>query len=290
MADDAPPAPAPMTPTVAGAMAEARRLGVDRLDVQLLLGAVLDRPRAWLLAHDDAPLDAAQARRVADALRERAAGVPLAYLAGVQAFCGLELAVGPGVLVPRPETEGLVEWARECLAGRRAPRAVDLGTGSGAIALALKSSCPDAAVTAVERSAAALAIARANGRRLGLTVDWRAGDWWSPLGAQRFDLVVSNPPYVAAGDPHLAALRHEPAQALVAGPDGLDDLRRIVAGVPGHLRPGGWLLLEHGHDQGPAVRALLAAAGFGDVATRRDLAGMDRCSGGRMPRRGARTN
>lgn len=272
-----------MTPTVAGALAEARRLGVERLDVQLLLSAVLGRPRAWLIAHDDAALDAAQAARVAQALHERAQGVPLSYLTGWQRFCGLDLRVGPGVLIPRPETEGLVQWARECMASQAAPRVADLGTGSGAIALAIRAACPAAEVVAVERSADALHIAQDNGRRLGLRIDWRAGDWWAPLAGEVFDLAVSNPPYVAAGDPHLAALGHEPAAALVAGPDGLDDLRRIVRDAPAHLRPGGWLLLEHGHDQGAAVRALLLAAGFTAVATRADLAGMDRCSGGRRP-------
>jgi release factor glutamine methyltransferase len=271
-----------MTPDVAGALAEARRLGVDRLDAQLLLGAALRRPRAWLIAHDDHPLDAEQAARLALALRARAEGVPLAYLTGEQSFGGLMLSIGPGVLVPRPETELLVDWALEHLAGVQAPRVLDLGTGSGAIALALKSACPAASVVAVDRSDEALAVARGNGRRLGLNIDWRASDWWDAVAGEGFDLVVSNPPYVAAGDPHLPALRHEPAGALVAGPAGLDDLRRIVAGSPGRLMPGAILLLEHGHDQGAAVRALLAKAGFVHVQTRQDLAGLDRCSGGRM--------
>lgn len=272
-----------MTPSVAGALAEARRLGVARLDAQLLLAAELGCTRAWLLAHDDAPLDAAQAGRIAAALGRRADGVPLPYLTGRQDFAGLALAVGPGVLVPRPETEDLVRWALECLARLAAPQVADLGTGSGAIALALKAGCAAAEVTAVDASDAALALACGNGRRLGLAVDWRVGDWWAPLAGQRFDLVVSNPPYIAAGDPHLPALRHEPVSALVAGADGLDDLRRIVAAAPAHLQPGGWLLLEHGHDQGAAVRGLLQAAGLVDVSTRQDLAGLDRCSGGRMP-------
>lgn len=272
-----------MTPTVAGALAEARRRGVDRLDVQLLLEALLARPRAWLIAHDDAPLDATQLARLQAAFDARLDGVPLAYLTGAQDFCGLPLAVGPGVLVPRPETEGLVDWARACLQGLNAPSVADLGTGSGAIALALKAACPAARVVAVDRSLQALDIARGNGDRLGLAVDWRAGDWWQPLAGLRFDLAVSNPPYVAAGDPHLPALRHEPASALVAGADGLSDLRLIVAAAPAHLRPGGWLLLEHGHDQGAATRQLLVEAGLVDVSTRPDLAGMDRCSGGRLP-------
>ncbi|MCB1998684.1 MAG: peptide chain release factor N(5)-glutamine methyltransferase [Rhodoferax sp.] len=272
-----------MTPTVAGALAEARRRGVDRLDVQLLLGAMLGKSRAWLIAHDDAPLDAAQVARLNAALEARADGVPLAYLTGEQIFCGLPLSVGPGVLVPRPETEGLVDWALACLQGRADVAVADLGTGSGAIALAIKSARPSAQVAAVERSPEALAMARANGARLQLEVDWCAGHWWQPLAGRQFDLVVANPPYVAAGDPHLTALRHEPTSALVAGSDGLDDLRQIIAEAPPKLRPGGWLLLEHGHDQGPATRQLLAAAGFIDVSTRQDLAGLDRCSGGRTP-------
>jgi release factor glutamine methyltransferase len=273
-----------MRPDVAGVLAEARRLGVDRLDAQLLLGALLARPRAWLIAHDEHLLDADQARCLAQALQSRADGVPLAYLTGTQVFCGLTLGVGPGVLIPRPETELLVDWALECLAPRPQPRVLDLGTGSGAIALALKAACPCAHVVAVDRSPQALAIAQANGRRLGLEVDWRAGDWWAPVAGERFDLVAANPPYVAAGDPHLPALRHEPASALVAGPAGLDELRRIVDGAPGCLAPGADLLLEHGHDQGEVVRSWLEQAGFDGVATRRDLAGLDRCSGGRMSR------
>lgn len=272
-----------MTPTVAGALAEARRLGVARLDAQLLLSWLLERPRTWLMAHDDAPLGSAQVQRFCDALHQRVLGVPLPYLTGEQMFCGLALSVAPGVLVPRPETEGLVEWALERLRPHPVPAVADLGTGSGALALALKSACSVASVTAVERSAQALSVARANGRRLALSIDWRQGDWWQPLSGQRFDVVVSNPPYVAESDPHLPALRHEPQSALVAGADGLSDLRRIVADAPVHLWSDGWLLLEHGHDQGPAVRGLLQQAGFTDVTTRRDLAGLDRCSGGRLP-------
>lgn len=277
-----------MTPTVAGALAEARRLGVARLDAQLLLSWLLERPRSWLLAHDDAPLGASQVAHLCDALSQRAQGVPLPYLTGEQMFCGLALAVAPGVLVPRPETEGLVEWALERLHEHglhhphQTPAVADLGTGSGALALALKAACPAARVTAVERSAQALRVARANGQRLALSVDWRPGDWWQPVAGERFDVVVCNPPYVAEGDPHLPALRHEPQTALVAGPDGLSDLRRIVADAPVHLASGGWLLLEHGHDQGTAVRDLLHRAGFTDVNTRQDLAGLDRCSGGRV--------
>ena len=217
-------------------------------------------------------------------LARRAAGEPVAYLLGEKEFHGLMLRVTPDVLIPRPDTETLVEWALACLQGLPPGAAVaDLGTGSGAIALALKQARPDAAVSAVEASPAALAVAQDNGRRLGLDVRWLAGSWWSPLAGQRLDLVVSNPPYIADGDPHLPALAHEPASALTAGPDGLRDLRAIAAGAPGQLRPGGWLLLEHGWDQAGAVQALLREAGLTAIETRHDLAGQPRCTGGRLP-------
>lgn len=269
---------------MAQALAEARTLGLARLDAQLLLGWVMGRPRAWLLAHDDAPVPAAEAARYALACAQRADDVPLAYLTGEREFHGLPLAVAPGVLVPRPETEHLVDWALACLLGLDQPAVADLGTGSGAIALALAAACPAAHITAVERSPVALAVAQANGMRLGLPVHWHAGDWWLPLAGQTFDLVVSNPPYIATEDAHLPALRHEPLEALVSGADGLDALRTIIAGAPEHLVPGGWLLLEHGHDQGPAVRQLLLDSGLADAVTRPDLAGLDRCSGARRKR------
>jgi release factor glutamine methyltransferase len=183
------------------------------------------------------------------------------------------------VLVPRPDTETLVEWALQCLDGRPAPAVLDLGTGSGAIALAIQHARPDARVAAVDASADALAVARANAARLGLPVRFAQADWLD--GADHgLDLIVSNPPYIVAGDPHLAALRHEPLQALVSGADGLDDIRRIVRAAPEHLADGGWLLLEHGYDQAEAVRQLLAARGFAEVQSRADLAGIARCSGG----------
>lgn len=270
-----------MSATIAAALQAARGRGLARLDAQLLLAHVLGQGRAWLLAHDDTELGPAQQAWFEAAVAQRLDDVPLAYLTGVCEFRGLSLAVGAGVLVPRPETEGLVDWALACLQGLAAPRVADLGTGSGAIALALAAACPQARVHATDRSAAALERARANGERLGLRVDWRLGDWWQPLAGEAFDLVVSNPPYIAEADPHLPALRHEPRSALVAGPDGLDDLRHLVAGAAAHLKPGAWLLLEHGHDQGDAVRALLAGHGLQQVVTRTDLAGQDRCSGGR---------
>lgn len=272
--------------TIGEALARARALGVARLDAQALLGHRLQRPRAWLIAHDEAPLPPAAAAALAEDLERRAAGVPLAYLTGVREFRGLELAVNPAVLVPRPETEELVDWALECLDGLDAGLATavaDLGTGSGAIALALKHARPALAVTATDASAEALAVAQGNARRLALAIECLHGDWWAPLAGRRFALVVSNPPYIADDDPHLAALADEPRAALTPEGDGLAALRVLAAGAPAHLLPGGSLLVEHGFDQGPAVRALFGAAGLVDVRTRRDLAGHDRCTGGRRP-------
>lgn len=272
--------------TVREALAAAEALGVARLDAQLLLLHALGRDlqdRAWLLAHDDA---AVQRERYQQLCLRRAAGEPVAYIVGEKQFYGLKLRVDARVLVPRPDTETLVEWALEVLGVTGAHRqpagadVVDLGTGSGAIALALKKHAPRTRVTAVDASADALAVARANAAALGLDVTFRQGDWLAG-SPDRFDLIVSNPPYVAAGDPHLQHLAHEPLQALASGCDGLDDIRRIVAQAPRHLVPGGWLLLEHGWDQAASVRALLAAAGWAEVQSRRDLAGIERCSGGR---------
>jgi release factor glutamine methyltransferase len=273
--------------TVAEALAAARALGVERLDAQWLLAHHLGRPRSWLLAHDTDTLPAEVARAFRADLQRRADGVPLAYLTGRREFHGLELHVTPDVLDPRPDTETLVDWALELLAGElvvvETPQVVDLGTGSGAIALAVKHGCPRASVRALDVSAAALAVARTNGQRLGLAVDWLASDWWSALPPPAVHLALSNPPYVAAVDPHLPALRHEPIEALTPGGDGLAALAAVMAGAPGRVLPGGWLLLEHGHDQGEVVRRRLAGAGFEAVATRRDLAGHERCTGGRWP-------
>jgi release factor glutamine methyltransferase len=265
---------------VAQALAAASTLGLERLDAQLLLLDALGRAqsdRAWLLAHDLDPLaDPARLAFLA-ACERRAGGEPLAYIVGRKEFFGLDLRVDRRVLVPRPDTETLVEWALEA-AGEQA-RIIDLGTGSGAIALAIKQRRPAATVEAVDVSAGALEVAAANADRLGLDVEFRQASWLSGTDS-RYDLIVSNPPYVAAGDPHLAALNHEPAVALESGPDGLRDIRAIVAQARQRLRPGGWLLLEHGWDQAPAVRSLLQAAGFQAVASRRDLGGIERCSGG----------
>ena len=269
--------------TLAQALAAAAQLGLERLDAQLLLLQVLGRPagdRAWLLAHDGDTLDEIQQRQFTLLCGRRAAGEPLAYIVGRKEFFGLDLMVDRRVLVPRPDTETLVEWALEVLAATPSPRVADLGTGSGAIALAIKSRRPDAQVLATDRSGGALEVASANARALGLAVALRHAVWLDGID-ERFDLIVSNPPYVAAGDPHLGALSHEPANALVAGPDGLDDLRTIVAQAPARLRPFGWLLVEHGYDQAAAVRELLTGAGFSRVASRRDLGGIERCCGGR---------
>ncbi|KQP17824.1 peptide chain release factor N(5)-glutamine methyltransferase [Pseudorhodoferax sp. Leaf267] len=269
--------------TLDQALRDAAARGIARLDAQLLLLHALGRDpndRAWLLAHDTDALATDTVARFGSACERRLNGEPVAYIVGRKEFFGLELAVDARVLVPRPDTETLVAWALDHLAANGT--ALDLGTGSGAIALALQHARPGATVTAVDRSADALAVARANAERLGLPVRFTQGDWLQGV-AGRFDLIVSNPPYIAAHDPHLPGLVHEPLQALVAGTDGLDDLRTIVGSAGAHLHPGGWLLLEHGYDQAEAVRALLAQRGFGKVASRRDLAGIARCSGGQWP-------
>jgi release factor glutamine methyltransferase len=269
-------------PTVAQALGEARAAGVERLDAQRLLMQVLAQPRSWLIAHDDAVLNAAQAVSFNAGLARLSGGEPLAYVLGEHEFHGLLLHVDSQVLVPRADTEVLVDWALEILRpGPSSAEVLDLGTGSGAIALALAHAVPAARVCAVDASPAALEVARANGNRLGLPVEWLLSDWWAALAARRFDLIVSNPPYIAGDDAHLAALRHEPRMALTPGGDGLDALRHIAAGATAHLQPGGWLLLEHGYDQAEAVSALLRSHGLHDVQTRHDLAGQPRCTGAR---------
>ena len=209
----------------------------------------------------------------------RLRGEPIAYIVGHQEFFGLDLAVNPAVLIPRPETELLVELALQ----RAFTTAVDLGTGSGAIALALKQQRPRASVVAVEASAAALEVARRNAVKHALEVTFRHGRWFEPLAGERFDVIVSNPPYVARGDPHLEALRFEPPQALLAGADGLERIREIAREAPRFLQPGGWLLLEHGVGQDPAVRGMLQEAGLESVASWPDLANIPRVTGGKRP-------
>ena len=277
--------------TLAQALAHARAAhALPRAEARMLLLHAIGRASgdsAWLIAHDDQALPADAARRFAALCQRRAAGEPVAYLTGRKAFYGLDLAVDARVLDPRDDTETLVDWALALLPtdqpANQPARVLDLGTGSGAIALALASQRPQAEVWASDASADALAVADANARRLGLRVNFRQGDWLQALPSDAvFDLIVSNPPYIAEGDPHLPALAHEPRMALTSGPDGLDALRTLVATARPHLRAGGWLLLEHGCDQAPAVRALLAAAGFAPPQSRRDLAGIERCSGAQM--------
>ena len=267
---------------VGAALALARASGLERLDAQLLLAAALQQSRAWLLGHDDEPLSKHLAERITAQIAQRAAGMPLAYIVGEKEFHGLLLKVTPDTLVPRPDTETLVDWSLEILLRLPgAPAVVDLGTGSGAIALAIKHRHPAAAVQAVELSAAALAVAQDNARRLGLALRFHQGDWWQPLAGQRFDLIVSNPPYIAGSDPHLPALRFEPLEALTPGGDGMKALLTLIDGAPNHLCPGGWLLLEHGYDQAEAVAAALRLRGFTEPALRLDLGGQPRVSGAR---------
>lgn len=269
-----------MSCTVRELQQRALRAGLPRLEAQLLLCALLDRDRAWLISHDEDPLPAGTGDRFEDWLRQRLDEVPLAYLTGHKEFHGLRLQVSPATLVPRPDTEVLVDAALHWLAGcgLAAPRVLDLGTGSGAIALAVKSRHPQACVTATDFSAEALDVAEANAGRLGLEVRFLQGAWWQPLGSERFDLVMSNPPYIAPQDEHLPALRHEPLSALAAPEQGLADLRQIIEGAPAHLQPGALLLLEHGYDQEQAVADLLRRAGLLYQGCERDLGGQPRCS------------
>ncbi|MCY7370018.1 MAG: peptide chain release factor N(5)-glutamine methyltransferase [Polaromonas sp.] len=301
----------------AAGLAQALAAGLDRLDAHLLLLRALERPasdRAWLVAHDDDAMTAAVACDFAELCRRRAAGEPLAYLVGSKEFFGLALQVDARVLIPRPDTETLVRWALERLqvwrparaSGRSqsgsesssesgsvadaGPRVLDLGCGSGAIALAIAANLPQAwpatRIVATDASAAALELAQQNWGRLRQpewpTVDFLQGDWLEPV-VGTFDLIVSNPPYIANADPHLDALAHEPISALTAGSAGMDDLQKIVAAAPAHLRRGGWLLLEHGHDQAGPVQQLLRQHGFAEVQSRRDLCGISRCAGGSWP-------
>lgn len=265
------------------ALRAAQGRGLDRLDAQLLLAAVLRHPRSWLLSHGEAELTSDQHARYNALVERRAAGEPLAYLLGEKEFYGISLHVGPDVLIPRPDTETLVEWALDLLPADTPRDVVDLGTGSGALALAIKTHRHLARVCAVDVSAVALAVARGNAQRLGLSVEWQTGSWWQALPGRQFDLAVSNPPYICEGDPHLPDLRHEPSLALTSGPDGLEAIRRIVHDAPAHLRPGGHLLLEHGYNQHAAVQALMVERGFQKVSGRLDLGGHVRCTGGQWP-------
>lgn len=278
-----------MSTTAAAALNSATAQGLARVDATMLLLHAAGRAtsdRAWLLAHSESILPEPAMQWFAAAVQRRLAGEPVAYITGHKEFYGLSLQVDARVLDPRDDTETLVDWALE-LAGTRYPqetalRVADLGTGSGAIALAIKHARPAWEVHAVDKSAAALEVARANAGRLQLAVQFTQGSWLEPLRGH-FDIVVSNPPYIADADPHLPALRHEPLQALASGADGLDDIRTIVDHARSRLKPGGWLLLEHGFDQATAVRGLMKEAGLTGVQSRDDLAGIERCSGGQNP-------
>jgi release factor glutamine methyltransferase len=253
------------------------RSGLEPREARLLLAAATGFSEAAVLAFPERALPPEAAARFTDFAERRRRGEPVAYILGRQEFYSLPLAVNPAVLIPRPETELLVDLALQ----REFTSVADLGAGSGAVALAIKKHRPAARVVAVEASAAALEVARRNGVALGMEVEWRHGRWFAPLSGERFELIVSNPPYVAASDPHLAALRYEPVSALVSGADGLDAIREIVAGAPPYLADGGWLLLEHGIGQDDAVRTLLREKGLEEVRTWPDLAGIPRVSGGR---------
>lgn len=284
----APSSSAPAGPSIDDLI---RHSQLPRAEARRLLASLTGQPLTWIMAHGDDPADPDTTARFQTLAERRRAGEPLAYLLGQQEFYGRPFTVSPAVLIPRADTETLVETALEqLLLLRRQRRAVplsllELGTGSGIIAITLALEAPDTEVHAVERSPDALAMAQQNAKALGANrIHWHAGSWWQALACpRRFDLIVSNPPYIAANDHHLQQgdLRFEPPQALAAGPDGLDDLRIIIGGAPAHLNPGGWLLLEHGYDQEAPVQALLRDAGFAEVFTRRDLAGQPRVSGGR---------
>lgn len=275
----------PSTPaqpdTPSAALAHARAAGVSVSEARALLAHVTGARREWLLAHDDAALAPDAARRFVAAIAARARGEPLAYLLGMREFFGLAFDVGPAVLIPRPETELLVEFA--CATAPPNARVLDLGTGSGAIAVAIAHARPDLVVTATDRSAAALAYARGNAARHATRVALRQGDWYGCVAGERFDVIVSNPPYIAARDAHLDAgdLRFEPRDALTDGADGLSALRAIASGAQAHLVKGGVIAVEHGYDQDDAVRALFETAGLRDVTSRRDLAGIARMTIGR---------
>lgn len=275
----------PSLPTITQALQQAAAQGLARIDAQLLLLHCMgqaDAGRAWLLTHDSDALTPAQAAQWEQLLLRRLDGEPVAYLTGHKEFFGLTLQVDARVLDPRPDTETLVEWALELLQPLSNPKVADLGTGSGAIALALQHQHPDAQVTAVDASLDALAVASANAQRLQLPVRFVHSSWLEQVQG-RFDAIVTNPPYIREDDPHMPALRHEPRQALTSGTDGLDDIRAICAQASARLAPGGWLLIEHGWDQAPAVATLLQAAGFTQVQHRQDLAGIARCTGGQSP-------
>ena len=277
--------------TASGSAGLTRRQAVDQvrrriapLDARLLLQHCLGISHVEFLTRSDEPLAAADSEAFMALVMRRERGEPLAYLTGEREFFSRSFKGTPDVLIPRPDTELLVLQALERLKPLAWPRVADLGTGSGAIAVSIACEGPEAKVTAVDVSPAALAVARENAERLGARVEFRHSDWFAGLAGEQFELIVSNPPYVAAQDPHLSqnGLPFEPNGALTDGGDGLSCLRTIIEGAPAHLVPGGWLLLEHGYDQAEKVRELLAAGGFKEVTSWRDLAGIERVSGGRL--------
>jgi release factor glutamine methyltransferase len=276
-----------MSTTLAQALAAA---ALDAVDARVLMRYALGVDAAYLIAHDGDALTAAQHERFSALAARRRAGEPVAYITGTREFYDLEFAVTPAVLIPRPETEGLVEWALEKTAPSASARVLDLGTGSGCIALSIAHQRPRAQLCAVDCSEASLEIARSNAQRHCIgNATFLHSDWFAALGTQRFDCIVSNPPYIAAGDAHLAEgdLRFEPEHALASGHDGLDAIRLIVAQAPQYLSAGGWLAFEHGYDQAARCRQLLQAAGFAQVFSQRDLAGIERISGGRLDAAGS---
>ncbi len=259
-----------------------------RREVQVLLGHSLGVSRAWLTAHHDDPADAGNARMFRMLLKQRTVGQPVAYLTGKREFYGREFSVTPDVLIPRPDTETLVEAVLGKMPPKSLPEVLDLGTGSGCIAVTLSLERPAARVTAVEISPSALRVARKNAEALGARIEFLQGAWFTPMCGRRFDLIASNPPYIRAADAHLQRgdLRFEPSMALTAGEDGLDEIRHIVSEASDYLNPGGWLLFEHGYDQAEACRDLLRGAGFGKLVSLADLAGIPRVAGGRLVRSG----
>lgn len=266
---------------ICGAALEEARARIPLREARLLLCHVLGVSHAGLEAHPEKKVSPQDTARFQDLVARRAAGEPVAYLTGHREFYGMDFRVAPAVLIPREETELLVEIALAA-----SPRRVlDLGTGSGCLAIAVAKHLPQAEVTAVDASAAALDVARENAASHGVVVRFLHGDWYVPVAGERFDLILANPPYVAEGDAHLALgdVRFEPRRALAAGADGLDDIRRIVAGAAEHLAPGGRLYLEHGYDQAAAVASLFAGAGFSAIEQRRDLAGIVRVTGAILP-------
>jgi release factor glutamine methyltransferase len=263
-------------------LSATQRLG-DRVDAEILLAYALSKPRSWLFAHADDALSAEHASAYTVLVEQREAGEPIAYITGRRGFWSLDLEVTSATLIPRPETELLVELALERLPVDKTCTVVDLGTGTGAVALSIARERPLAQVIATDASADALAVAQRNAERHGIkNVSFAHGDWFAPVGEQCFDVIVSNPPYIESHDPHLnqGDLRFEPLSALASGADGLDDIRRIIGDAGRHLVPGGWLLFEHGWNQGEAARMLLRNASFAKVSTMRDLEQRDRVSAG----------